>query len=407
MTAPSRADAEALDRDDPLAAFVDRFARPDADLVYLDGNSLGRLPHATRTRLRDAVDHEWGDDLVRAWSRWIELPRSVGDRLGEVLGARPGEVLVCDSTTVNLYKVAAAALAARPDRPDVLVPEHEFSTDRYVLEGHVAQSSGRRLRYTSPDDVDEDTAVVVASAVDYRTAELADVEGATARAHEAGALVVWDLSHAAGSVPIDLRGSDVDLAVGCTYKHLHAGPGAPAFLYVREDLQDALRQPIWGWFGQAEQFTMGARYEPASGIDRFLTGTPNVLGLLAVEEGVAVVAEAGVPAIAEKARALTTMLIDLAREWLTPLGFTVASPTDAMRRGAHVALAHPEARAISLALIAEADTVGDFRPPDMLRLGPAPLSSRFVDVWDGMDRLCSLVRRGAHAAYIGAAARVV
>ncbi len=407
MTVSSRGDAEALDRADPLAPFVDRFARPDADLVYLDGNSLGRLPHATRTRLRDAVDHEWGDDLVRAWSRWIELPRTVGDRLGELLGARDGEVLVCDSTTVNLYKLAAAALAAQPDRPDVLVPEHEFPTDRYVLEGLVAQAPERSVRHGPPDTVDERTALVVASAVDYRTAELADVAALTARAHDAGALILWDLSHAAGSVPVDLRAANVDLAVGCTYKHLNAGPGAPAFLYVRDDLQAALRQPIWGWFGQTEQFTMGPRYEPAPGIDRFLTGTPNVLGLLAVDEGVAVVAEAGVAAIAEKGRALTSLLIDLAQQWLAPLGFTVASPLDPTRRGAHVALAHPEARAISLALVGEADTVGDFRPPDLLRLGPAPLSSRFVDVWDGIERVRDLVERGAHAAYVDAPSRIV
>ena len=223
MTA-SRADAERLDDEDPLAPFVDRFARPDADLVYLDGNSLGRLPHATRTRLRDAVDHEWGDDLVRGWSRWIDLPVSIGDRIGcDLLGAQPGEVLVCDSTTVNLYKLAAAALAARPDRPEVIVPADEFPTDRYVLEGLAAQQPGRTVRYASPDSADERTALVVASVVDYRTAALADVAGITARAHDAGAMVLWDVSHAVGSVRVDLGACGADLAVGCTYKHLCAG----------------------------------------------------------------------------------------------------------------------------------------------------------------------------------------
>ena len=406
MSAPSRADAEALDERDPLAGFVDRFARPDDELVYLDGNSLGRLPHATRTRLRDAVDHEWGDDLVRGWSRWIELPLSVGDRIGELVGAQPGEVLACDSTTVNLYKLAAAALAARPDRPDVIVPADEFPTDRYVLEGLVAQQPGRSVRYASPDSADERTALVVASVVDYRTAALVDVAAVTARIHDAGAMVLWDLSHAVGSVPIDLGACGADLAVGCTYKHLCGGPGAPAFLYVRRDLHESLRQPIWGWFGQAEQFAMGPRYEPAPSIERFLTGTPNVLGLLAVEEGVAVVAEAGVEAIAEKGRALTSLLIELADEWLVPLGFTVASPSDAFRRGAHVSLAHPDAFAISQALLAEAAVVPDFRPPDLLRLGPAPVSSRFVDVWDGMDRICHLVSRNTHSAYADGPRRV-
>jgi kynureninase len=386
-----RADAEALDEQDPLAAFVDRFARPDADLVYLDGNSLGRLPHTTRTRLRDAVDHEWGDDLVRGWSRWIDLPRSVGDRIGvDLLGAQPGEVLVCDSTTVNLYKLAAAALAARPDRTEVLVPADEFPTDRYVLEGLVAQDPNRTLRHASPEDADERTALVVASVVDYRTSALVDIAATTARVQEAGALVLWDLSH----------------AVGCTYKHLCAGPGAPAFLFVRADLQPQLRQPIWGWFGQHDQFAMGPTYEPAPGIERFLTGTPNVIGLLAVEEGVAIVAEAGIDAIAAKGRALTSFLAELAEEWLVPLGFSVASPTDAASRGAHVALAHPDAFAISQALIAEAAVVADFRPPDLLRLGPAPLSSRFVDVWDGMDRLCHLVSRNSYTGYRDAPRRV-
>jgi kynureninase len=212
-------------------------------------------------------------------------------------------------------------------------------------------------------------------------------------------MVLWDLSHAVGSVRVDLGACGADLAVGCTYKHLCAGPGAPAFLYVRRDLHDQLRQPIWGWFGQADQFAMGPRYEPAPGIERFLTGTPDVLGLLAVEQGVALVAEAGIDAIAEKGRALTTLLVELAEEWLVPLGFTVASPADASHRGAHVSLAHPDAFAISQALVAEAAVVPDFRPPDLLRLGPAPLSSRFVDVWDGMDRLCHLVSRNVHVSY--------
>ncbi|MEY2590955.1 MAG: kynureninase [Acidimicrobiaceae bacterium] len=408
MTAASRGDAEALDARDPLGAFVERFARPDADLVYLDGNSLGRLPHATRTRLRDAVDHEWGDDLVRGWSRWLELPRAVGDRLGtELLGAGEGEVLVCDSTTVNLYKLAVAALDARPDRPDLVVPEREFPTDRYVLEGIAERAGGgRSVRFGSGADADERTALVVASVVDYRTSALTDIAATTAHVHDAGALMLWDLSHAVGSVPVDLTGSGADLAVGCTYKHLCAGPGAPAFLYVRGELQEQLRQPIWGWFGQDEQFAMGPHYTPADGIDRFLTGTPNVLGLLSVDEGVALVAEAGIQAIAEKGRALTSLLIDLAEEWLSPLAFVVASPTDARARGAHVSLAHPEALAISQALIAEAAVVADFRPPDLLRLGPAPLSSRFVDVWDGLERLRHLVSRGGHSGYADVQVRV-
>jgi kynureninase len=394
VTAPTRSDALALDAADELAPFVERFVVADPQLCYLDGNSLGRLPVAVASRLADAVQAEWGTELVRGWDRWLDLPVTVGDRIAPLIGAHPGEVVACDSTTVNLYKVAAAALDARPDRPEILVPAAEFPTDRYVLEG-LARRTGRRIRHASPSEADEQTALAVASVVDFRTAAVADVAGATAAAHGAGALVCWDLSHAAGSVAVDLGAAHADLAIGCTYKHLCGGPGAPAYLYVRRELQRELTSPIWGWFGQRDQFAMGPAYEPHDDIRRFLTGTTNVLGLVAVDAAVALVAEAGIARLQVKGRALTELVIAFADEHLSPLGLSVASPRAASERGAHVALAHPEAYRIGVAALAEG-VAPDVRPPDLVRIGPAPISTRFVEVWDGLDRIRSLVAAGAH-----------
>lgn len=395
-TAPTRDDALALDADDPLAGFVDRFVVTDPALCYLDGNSLGRLPRATVDALARATTADWGGDLVRGWERWIDLPTTVGDRIAPLIGAAPGEVLACDSTTVNLYKVAAAALEARPGRADILVPATEFPTDRYVLEG-LARATGRRIVPGSPADADEHTALAVASVVDYRTGAIAEIAGATAQAHAAGALVCWDLSHAAGSVAVDLAAADADLAVGCTYKHLCGGPGAPAYLFVRDDLQAELTSPIWGWFAQRDQFAMDGAFEPLPDVRRFLTGTPSVLGLVAVDTAVQLVAEAGIDRLQAKGQQLTDLVAAFADAHLAALGFAVASPRDARERGAHVVLAHPDAYRIAVAAIA-AGVVPDVRPPDLLRIGPAPISTSFVEVWDGLDRLRDLVARGAHLA---------
>ncbi|WDZ83225.1 kynureninase [Micromonospora cathayae] len=405
---PSRRMAEERDAADPLAGLRDRFVIAEPDLIYLDGNSLGRLPAATPDHLARVVRQEWGTDLVRSWSTWIDWGRRLGDTLAaHVLGARPGEVVVSDSTSVNLYKLAAAALDARPGRRTILVDAEEFPTDRYLLQG-LAEQRGLTLR-TLPSDLDEgltvtdvrdaldgDVALVVLSAVSYRSGSLLDLGAVTAAAREAGAYVLWDLSHAAGSVPVELAANGVDLAVGCTYKYLNGGPGAPAFLYVRRELQGGLRQPIQGWFGQRDQFRMGPRYEPAPDVDRFLVGTPPILSLAALEPALAVFAEAGIDRLRAKGMALGELMVDLADAWLTPLGFTLASPRDPRRRGSHVSLAHPDALRISRALISEAGVVGDFRTPDRLRLGPAPLYTRFVDVWDALDRLRDLVARGVH-----------
>ena len=387
--APTRADALALDADDELAAFRDRFVIDDDGPIYLDGNSLGRLPRATADRLARVVAEEWGRGLIGSWSAsWIDLPRTVGDRLGaHLLGARVGEVLVADSTSVNLYKLARAALdAAPPGRTVIVTDRANFPTDRYILEG-VAE-----VRYVS-DDPDAaaiaaatcagDVALVSLSLVSYRTGALLDLEGITAAAHGAGARVLWDLSHAVGAVPIDLQRAGVDLAVGCTYKYLNAGPGAPAFLYVREDLQHALTQPIHGWFGAADQFVMGPTYAPAAGVDRFAVGTPPVLGLAAVDEGVALLADAGIGALRRKSLAQTDLLLALAEA----AGLDVATPRLHDRRGSHVAIRHPEAWRLCRALIEDLGVVPDFREPDLIRFGVTSVNTRFVDVWDAMDRL--------------------
>ncbi len=399
---PGLSRATALDAADPLAGFRDRFVIDDPALVYLDGNSLGRLPRATIARLDRLIRAEWGGELVRGWDRWLDEPARLGELIGTgLLGARPDETVVGDSTTVNLYKLASAALDARPDRPAIVVATDEFPTDRYVLEG-LAAARDREIRWLRADpvdgpnaaDLDElldgDVALVVLSLVNYRSAAIADLTGITGRVHAAGALVLWDLSHAVGSIPIDLEASGADLAVGCTYKYLNAGPGAPAFLYVRRVRQGELRTPIQGWFGQRDQFAMGPRYDPAPGIRAWLAGTPGMLALAAVEEGARLTVEAGIDAIRAKGIALTGFAIELLDERLAPLCCSLGSPRDPGRRGAHVAIRHPAARRLTAELI-ERGVVPDFREPDVVRFGLPPLTTRFADVAVGIDRLAALL----------------
>lgn len=406
----SRERAAALDAADPLRRFRDRFAVPDPGVRYLDGNSLGRLPAGTPDRLRRLVEHEWGAGLVRSWAHWAGLPARVGDLIGaDVLGASPGEVVVSDSTTVNLYKLTAAALDARPGRPVVVTAADEFPTDLYVLQG-LAAARGLAVRRVPADldtgcgtaalvaALDREVALVVLSLVGYRSGALADLAAVTAAAHDVGALMLWDLSHAAGAVPVGLAAAGADLAVGCTYKYLCGGPGAPAYLYVRTGLQSELRSPVWGWFGQRDQFGMDADYAPLPGVERFLAGSPSVLGLAAVEEGVALVAEAGVPALRAKGMALTAYLVELADGWLAPLGFRLASPRDPARRGAHVTLHHPAGWQVCQALL-DRGVVPDFRTPDRLRLGPAPLSTSYTEVWEAMAVLREVAASEAYRRY--------
>jgi kynureninase len=416
----TREDAAASDERDPLAGFRDRFVHTDPERIYLDGNSLGRLPVATRDRLRDLVE-EWGDRLVSGWSDWIDAPARVGDALAAgVLGARPGEVIVGDSTTVNLFKLCSAALDAYSlsAQRALLTDRDNFPTDRYVLEG-LAEQRGLELRMVETDPLegprpeaieaalqDGAVALVVLSHVAYRSGALADLQAITDLARRHDAHVVWDLSHSAGAVPVDVRAAGVELAVGCTYKYLNGGPGAPAFLYASEEVQPRLRSPIWGWFGQKDQFAMERPYDPVDGVGRFLAGTPGILDLAAVEEGVRLTAEAGIGRLRQKSVALCELIVDLHDAWLAPLGFELGSPRDPQRRGSHVSLRHPEAWPITRALIERANVVPDFRGPDSVRLGVAPLYTRHVDVWDALDRLRGIVERGEQKLVDATRARV-
>jgi kynureninase len=413
-----RAGAAELDAQDALAPLRDRFVNDDPGLIYLDGNSLGRLPHAAADRIAAVVREEWGRDLIRSWSHWIDYGQRLGDAIGRhLVGAAPGQVAISDSTTVNLYKLAAAAIGARPGRDVIVTDDDNFPTDRYVLEG-LAERHGMRLRmlHADLDDgldaetlraaVGPDTALVSLSHVAYRSGRLYDMAAINRIVHDSGALVLWDLCHSVGAVPVELDSSATDLAVGCTYKYVNGGPGAPALLYVRRDLQESLRQPIQGWFSQTDQFAMGPDYAPAPGIARFLTGTPPIVSMVAIEEGVKLLAEAGIDALRAKGALLTAYLIELADERLAPLGFTVATPRDPAVRGSHVSLRHPDAWRISQALIEHAKVIPDYRTPDRLRLGPAPITTAFTDVWDAVDRLCDVVASGAYEAFSAEPARV-
>ncbi len=394
-----RAEAEALDRADPLRGFRARFAGLAGP--YLMGNSLGPLPVATEARLAAFVRDGWGGRKVEGWEEWLDLPTTVGDRLGALIGAGPGQVALGDSTSVQLHKLVGLAVAARPDATAVALADDEFPTDRYVVDA-IAAAHGLDVRIVPTDGdgpitsdgadaacADGGVAVLVASLVRFRTAALADLAGVTAAAHAHGALVLWDLSHAAGAVPVDLDGADADLAVGCTYKYLNAGPGAPAFAY-RARRHAALHQPIHGWFGQADQFALSAAYAPAADARQLVVGTPPVAGLLAVDEGVALTAEAGVEAL----HAVAQDQIDLAvraADALAEVGVEVVSPRDRSSRGAHLALRHPDAAELVAALSARGIVV-DHRAPDAIRLAAAPLHTRFVDLWDALaaigDELC-------------------
>jgi kynureninase len=389
MTDSSREQAVALDAADPLAGWRDQFdltapGLHGRDLVYLDGNSLGRTPLRTIERLDAVARGEWARDLIRSWDHWLDLPQRVGDRLAPLIGAGAGEVAVHDSTSVNLYQLVHGALGLRPDRTVIAIDAHDFPSDRYIVDG-IAAATGRMVRHGF--DRLDDVAVVVRSMVDYRTAEVVDIAAEAARATAAGALVIWDLSHAAGVLAVDLHGAGAQLAVGCTYKFLNGGPGAPAFTYVARELQAELTQPIWGWFSQRDQFAMGPEYQPRPDIGRMLIGTPSILALAAADAGISVSADAGIDAIAAKATALTGFGIDLCDQW----GLTTCTPREASRRGGHVSVVHPQARQLCRRLIDECGVIPDFREPDIVRLGMSPLTTRFVDVYDGFEHIARLV----------------
>jgi kynureninase len=396
---PTRQDCAALDAADPLASYREEFVIEDDSLIYFDGNSLGRLPKATVRRVEQVLTREWGAGLIRSWREaWMELPARVGDLIGVgLLGAAPGEVVVSDNTTVSLYKAISAALDARPDRRAIVIDRDDFPTDRYVVES-LARQRDLDIRWIDergPDGVtaddlrvvmDESVAVAVLSQVDYRSAALVDMAGLTALAHGSGALTVWDLCHSVGSVPIDLHAAGADLAVGCTYKYLNAGPGGPAFTYVNTARQAELSQPIWGWWGRADMFDMAQGYQPRDDIQAWLTGTPGVLSLAAVEPGADMIVRAGIGEIRHKAKALTSLAVALYDGWLAARGVGLASPRDAERRGSHLTFTHREARRLTDELISHG-VIPDFRRPDGIRIGLAPLTTRFVDVFDGLALL--------------------
>jgi kynureninase len=393
MSLPTRRDElAALDRADPLAPFRDRFALP-AGIVYLDGNSLGALPKATPGRLARVAEHEWGEGLIRSWNthRWVELPRRVGDKIARLIGAGPGEVLVADSTSVNLFKLLSAALALRPERRVIVSERDNFPTDLYIAEGLAEQlGRGHRLRLAAAEEIPaairEDTAVLMLTHVNYRTGLRHDMAALTRRAHEAGALVLWDLAHSAGAMPLDLAGCDADFAVGCGYKYLNGGPGAPAFLYVPRRLQERVRSPLTGWFGHAAPFAFETAYRPAEGILRTMAGTPPVLGLAALEIGVDLALEADLAALRGKSERLCGLFQDLVERDCAGFGLLLVSPREPARRGSQVSFAHPDGYAVMQALIARG-VIGDFRAPDIMRFGFAPLYISYRDVWDAARTL--------------------
>lgn len=394
-----------LDRADGLADFRNEFVVEDPTLIYLDGNSLGRLPKRSIARLQEVIEREWGQRLIRGWGEgWFTASQRLGAKIAQLLGARADEVIVADSTSVNFFKVVMAALAARPNRQHVVTDEFNFPSDLYLLQGALKLSGPNyQLQIirsadgmTIPTDaitkaITPDTALVTLTHTAFKSGYVYDMRAITAAAHRAGALVAWDLSHSVGALPIELNACDVDLAVGCTYKYLNGGPGAPACLYVRRDLQDQLLNPIWGWFGQQGQFDMKPDYAPGPGLQKFLVGTPPMLSLAAIEPAVDLLLEAGIERLRAKSIQQTEYLIALWEAWLQPLDVTLNSPRDPAQRGSHVSLGHPEGLRIDRALIEEMNVIPDFRYPDNIRLGIAPLYTSFVDIYEGMSRLRQVI----------------
>ncbi len=399
---------EAVQRDqaDPLAAFRPRFLIADPGLIYMDGNSLGRLTLQSAARIQEATSIEWGQELIRAWNQtWWDAPRRTGEKIAGLVGAAPGQVIVCDSTSINLFKLTLSALALLPDRQTILTDTFNFPSDLYILQGCVKLLGGRHkiVRIGSRDGeitpdlealsraINQDTALVTLSHVAFKSGFRYDMAEITRLAHRQGALVLWDLCHSVGALPVDLDRWEVDFAVGCTYKYLNGGPGSPAFLYVRRDLQDRAASPVWGWWGQKSPFDFSKDYTPAEGINRFYVGTAPILSLLAMEAALDTVISAGLANLYQKSQQMTEYLIDLFDAQLSPLGFELGTPREAEQRGSHVSLRHPQGYRINRALIEEMNVLPDFREPNNLRFGLAPLYNSFTEIWDGMDRLRRVV----------------
>lgn len=403
--------ARALDSHDPLARFRDEFVIDDPALIYLDGNSLGRLPKRTVERMREVVEGEWGKRLIRGWGEgWFTAPQRMGGKIARLIGAEAGEVVVTDSTSVNFFKLVMAALEARPGRRKIVTDDLNFPSDLYLLQGaakladcrvEVVRSGGGLIVPTDAiaAAIDADTALVALTHTAFKSGYVYDMAAVTEAARRAGALTLWDLSHSVGAMPLAMNECGVDLAVGCTYKYLNGGPGSPAFLFVRKGLQERMASPIWGWFGQKAQFDMKPDYEPASGANRFLAGTPAMLSLAAVEPGVDLLLEAGMDRLREKSVKQTGYLIALWEAMLEPLGVTLNSPRESERRGSHVSLGHPEGLRIDRALIDEMNVIPDFRYPDNIRLGIASIYTSFAEIHEAMTRLKRVIEERLYEKY--------
>jgi kynureninase len=409
--------AKELDKQDELASFRDEFLIADPDLIYLDGNSLGRLPQRTIAFMHSAIAQQWGERLIRIWNDgWMQTPTRLGAKIAHLIGAREDEVVVTDATTVNLFKLAVAALRARPQRRKVVSDVLNFPSDLYVLQGIIELLGGehdlvlvpsRDGISIAPGDleaaIDSQTALISLTHVAFKSAFMYDMARVTASAHQAGAFMLWDLSHSAGAVPVDLNGSNVDLAVGCTYKYLNGGPGSPAFLYARKDLQTQLKPPIWGCLAADNPFAFDLDFTPSPDISRFKVGAPPMLSMKAVEASIDLLLEAGMERLREKSARQSEYLIYLADRWLTPLGFTLGTPRHVERRGSHVSLRHEEGYRICRALIESpppaVKVIPDFREPDNIRLGITPLYTTYTEIHRALDRIREIVAREIYTRY--------
>jgi kynureninase len=411
---PSREFAIQLDQEDSLASYREQFVASDPDLIYLDGNSLGRLPKSVIKRVKRVVQEEWGTDLIRGWNKgWWESPSRIGDKIGFLLGAAEGQIVVGDQTSINLFKLATAALTAQSQKKRIITDTFNFPSDLYILQGIVKLLGDQHeiIRIGASDNditpdiaalesaINENTSLVTLSHVTFKSGYLYDMAHITKLAHQKGALALWDLSHSAGAVPIELDRCDVDFAIGCTYKYLNGGPGAPAFLYVNKRIQNEVTSPIWGWWGQKNPFEFDLNYQPAPGVQRFLAGTAPMLSILAMEEALTPLLEAGMDPLRAKSVLMTDYAAYLTETLLTPLGFSLGSPRDSARRGSHLSIRHEEGYRINRAMIEEVNVIPDFRAPDNIRLGFAPLYVSFTDIWEGFDRIRRVVKEKRYEKY--------
>jgi kynureninase len=413
MKVTDRKYALELDKNDPLAHFKSQFVVGDPQMCYLDGNSLGRLPKATVTAINDFMTKEWGPEVVTGWSHWVDEAQPTGDLLGEAaLGAAAGQVLVCDTTSVNFYQLCLAAIHARPGRKTIITDAANFPTDRYILDG-IAQQFGLNLVLINNEDpaiakheritaevlapyLNEDVALVTLEVIQYRSGARTDIKSITDQVRGFGALVVWDASHAVGAIELNLDANGVDLCVGCTYKYGNSGPGSPAWLYVSKRIQSELQVPIQGWFAQDAQFEMGPVFERSQTIRGFQIASPSLMGIRCVQVAFSMIKEAGIDAIALKAAVGTQMMIELYDAWLAPLGFELNTSRDAKERGGHISLVHPDAAQICVAMRTISNVIPDYRTPNSIRLAISPLPTSYVEIWDGFDRMRDLVASGRY-----------